>query len=60
MTAANWKTNEVQKPSLDSVCVCVCVCVDSDSNEVQNEGQSEGSALSRADGQKTNKTSACV
>lgn len=53
MTAANWKTNEVQKLSLDSG-----VCVDRESNEVQKEGQSEGSALSRADAHKTNKNPA--
>lgn len=41
MTAANWKTNEVQKPSLDSG-VCVCACVDRVSDEVQKEGLSEG------------------
>lgn len=49
MTAANWKTNEVQKPSLGpDVCV-------RGSNEVQKEGQSDRSALSRADAHKTNK-----
>ena len=54
MTVANWKTNEVQKSSLDSdvcvFCVEVCVC-----ERETNEVQSERSALSRADAHKTNK-----